>query len=169
MYKRARKAMMELEADELLLEEYKVLEVKHLQLNKDITEENRFYQRNDTLPWFWMVGVDIESTDWKQEGIFLLILIYIKNNNNNHLSGYRINWLRAKARYDRWKEEKIWVVNEMKWVQNWFGYKKNWWTRRAEECEKEGKQGHAVYAWKQAGLWDGFMNKAEEAFKLIKN
>lgn len=73
MYKRARKAMIELEADEQLLEEYKVLEVKHLQLNKDITEENRFYQRNDTLPWFWMVGVDIESTDWTQEGIFLLI------------------------------------------------------------------------------------------------
>lgn len=65
--------MIQLKADELLLEEYKVLEVKHLQLNKDITEENRFYQRNDTLPWFWMVGVDIESTDWTQEGIFLLI------------------------------------------------------------------------------------------------
>ena len=73
MYKRARKAMIELEADEQLLEEYKVLEVKHLQLNKDITEENWFYQRNDTLLWFWMVGVDIESTDWTKEGIFLLI------------------------------------------------------------------------------------------------
>jgi hypothetical protein len=55
--------MIQLKADELLLEEYKVLEVKDLQLNKEITEENRFYQRNDTLPWFWMVGVDIESTD----------------------------------------------------------------------------------------------------------
>jgi hypothetical protein len=76
--------MIQLKADELLLEEYKVLEVKDLQLNKEITEENRFYQRNDTLPWFWMVGVDIDSTDWKQEGKFLTnILICIKDINNN--------------------------------------------------------------------------------------
>jgi hypothetical protein len=57
----------------------------------------------------------------------------------------------------------------MKWVLNWFAYKKNWWTRRAEECKKEGRDGHAVYAWKQVGLWSGFMNKAEEGFKLIMN
>jgi hypothetical protein len=57
----------------------------------------------------------------------------------------------------------------MKWVQNWFAYKKNWWTKRAEECERQGREGHSVYAWKQTGLWNGFINKAEEAFKLIRN
>lgn len=38
--------MVLLEADESVLEEYKALDVKDLQLNKDITEENHFYQRN---------------------------------------------------------------------------------------------------------------------------
>lgn len=62
MYRRARNAMTRLGADDCLLEEYKKLDGKDLQINKDITEENRFYQRNDTLPWFWMIGCEDQST-----------------------------------------------------------------------------------------------------------
>ena len=46
-----------------------------------------------------------------------------------------------KARYDRWKEEKIWVESEMMWVKNWFAYKEGGWTGRAKESEKEQKGG----------------------------
>ena len=52
MYRRARSAMIRLGADTSILEEYKALKEKDLQLNKDITEESRLYQRKDILPGF---------------------------------------------------------------------------------------------------------------------
>ena len=67
MYKRARSAMIRLDAEESILEEYKALTEKDLQLNKDITEESRLYQRNDVLPWFWIVTT-VGQTDISQEG-----------------------------------------------------------------------------------------------------
>jgi hypothetical protein len=30
---------------------------------------------------------------------------------------YRVNWLRAKARYDWWSEEHILIPNEMNWTR----------------------------------------------------
>ena len=71
MYRRARSAMVRLGADSTLLKEYQALKKKDLQLNKDITEANRlFYQRNDSLPWLWMVGIEgqHEMTDCSKEG-----------------------------------------------------------------------------------------------------
>ena len=35
-------------------------------------------------------------------------------------SVYRVNWLRAKAHYDRWEEELTMVVHEMEWTTLWF-------------------------------------------------
>jgi hypothetical protein len=49
------------------LDEYKASTENDLQLNKDITEESRLYQRNDVLPWFWIVGTE-NQTDVTQEG-----------------------------------------------------------------------------------------------------
>ena len=64
--------MTHLGGDQSLLEQYKTLSIKDLQLNKDITEANRYYERNDTLPWFWMVGVENQGTtkDLSTEGEF---------------------------------------------------------------------------------------------------
>ena len=67
MYRRARSAMIQLGADTSILEEYKALKEKDLQLNKDITEESRLYQRKDILPWFWIVSNE-NQTDITQEG-----------------------------------------------------------------------------------------------------
>lgn len=66
MYRRARSAMIRLGAEKPILDEYKVLTEKDLQLNKDITEESRLYQRSDVLPWFWIVTTG--QTDIRQEG-----------------------------------------------------------------------------------------------------
>jgi hypothetical protein len=67
MYRRARSAMVRLGADTSFLEEYKALKEKDLRLNKDITEESRLFQRNDILPWFWIVSSDDQS-DVTKEG-----------------------------------------------------------------------------------------------------
>jgi len=68
-YKRARKAMERLGADDAMLGKYQELEREHLKLSGDITEENRFGQRNDVLPWFWRLeGQNAEQDNtWMQE------------------------------------------------------------------------------------------------------
>lgn len=51
--------MIELQSDKLNV--YLPLEDKHLTINKDITEENRLDQRNDIMPWFWMIKTGMEN------------------------------------------------------------------------------------------------------------
>ena len=70
--------MVLLGADATLLKEYQVIQKKDLELNKDISEANRFFQKTDSLPWIWMVGIQGQSemTDWSKEGRFF---IYIPN------------------------------------------------------------------------------------------
>ena len=72
MYGRARHAMTCSGENQSLLKQYKTLSIKDLQLNKDITEANQYYQRNDTLPRFWIVEIENQGTtkDWSTEGEF---------------------------------------------------------------------------------------------------
>ena len=52
-YRRARRALEHLGADDSTLAHFQMLQTKDLKLSLDITEENRVGQRSDTLPWFW--------------------------------------------------------------------------------------------------------------------
>jgi hypothetical protein len=64
-----------------------------------------------------------------------------------------VNWLRAKARYDRWKEELVVVKNEMTWTLLWFERQEREWERRAFWAETHSMQGHRCYAEKQVIMW----------------
>lgn len=67
-YMLARKAMVSLGADEDLLETYKIIQDSDLDVSKDITEENRFGQRNDVMAWFWRIGGQQQpSGQWMEE------------------------------------------------------------------------------------------------------
>jgi hypothetical protein len=74
-YRRARKALERLGADNTTLMQYQELRTEHLKLGKDITEENRVGQRSDVLPWFWRLdGQNIEHHDtWMEECKFIFI------------------------------------------------------------------------------------------------
>jgi hypothetical protein len=78
---------------------------------------------------------------------------------------YRINWLRAKARFDRWDEELITVCHEMKWTVMWFGHQAGEWRRRAEQSQLIGKQGLQAYAEKQVVMWETFREEAVKGFR----
>jgi hypothetical protein len=67
---------------------------------------------------------------------------------------YRVNWLRAKARFNRWEEEVNIVQHEMEWTVRWFEYQYHVWDGRAEESMEKGQAGHASYAWKQQEMWN---------------
>ncbi|KAG1887376.1 hypothetical protein F4604DRAFT_1571084, partial [Suillus subluteus] len=75
---------------------------------------------------------------------------------------YRVNWLKAKARWQRWEEELSLVRYEMGWTVSWFRYKKEGWERR---FHKATKHGHRAYAQRQVLLWERFLLDAENSFK----
>ncbi|KAI6127051.1 hypothetical protein F5141DRAFT_994290, partial [Pisolithus sp. B1] len=100
-YQRARQAILRLDPDVDTAEKYPEILPEDLAVSKEVTEENRFGQGSSKLAWFWMMDV------------------------------YRINWLKARARRDRQKEEVSLVRHEMLWTCLWFEYHKNMWEKRA--------------------------------------
>ncbi|KAG9317919.1 hypothetical protein JVU11DRAFT_2151 [Chiua virens] len=94
-YLRALEALKFLDAGQNILDKYQPIKQEDLGLSKDITEENRFGQSSHVLPWFWRIdGADHGVSDWNDE--FL-----------------RVSWLKARARYQRWREELDMVKEEM--------------------------------------------------------
>ena len=60
---------------------------------------------------------------------------------------YRVNWLRAKARKERWEEEIELVRSEMDWTLNCFQHHEKEWKQRAKEAKSPGC---VAYAWRQS-------------------
>jgi len=79
---------------------------------------------------------------------------------------YRVNWLRAKARVDRWVEEQTLVKHEMQWTILWFQNQVNLWSDRSKREDSFLSPGHKPYAIKQKKLWNEFQRKAKERFAL---
>ena len=77
---------------------------------------------------------------------------------------YCVNWLRAKACQDRWKEELLIVQHEMKWTVRWFKHQIKEWTARLNKRVEENKPGHVVYAKKQIAMRKMFIKKSEPGF-----
>jgi hypothetical protein len=79
---------------------------------------------------------------------------------------YRVNWLRAKARVDRWEEELTLVKNEMLWTTLWFRHQADIWSDHSRRDDNYLPIGHKAYAAKQEKLWNAFLKKASERFAL---
>ena len=65
----------------------------------------------------------------------------------------RICWLKARARYERWREELEMVKHH-----------EHEWERRRSEARSPG---HKAYAAKQKSVWEKFRQKAEESFGAL--
>ena len=63
VYHTSRKALKKLGVQSDILKRfYRPIRDQDLQVNKDLTEANRYYQKNDTLPWFWLLeNVDVHA------------------------------------------------------------------------------------------------------------
>jgi hypothetical protein len=97
------------------------------------------------------------------------VLIYCLENCNTEIQFYfivyRVNWLRAKARYDRWSEELKLVREEMRWTKRCFAYHSREWARRAEAYKENGdKRGHYSYALSQVHMWNSWEERAHGRF-----
>ncbi|KAG1801986.1 uncharacterized protein BJ212DRAFT_1246864, partial [Suillus subaureus] len=144
-YQRARLAMERLGMDQDSLENiYQEILPEQLNIDKEVTEENRFGQGSDKLAWFWRVnGAKKSQKDaWMNEF-------------------YRMNWLKAKARWNRWEEELSLVQHEMGWTIGWFKHQEEKWHQWWNEAMKSG---HQPYAYRQVLVWKAFVMEAEEKF-----
>jgi hypothetical protein len=72
--------------------------------------------------------------------------------------------LKARARYERWREELEMVKHEMFWTTLWFKYHEEEWERRRNEAKNSG---HKAYTAKEKGVWEKFRQKAEESFRTL--
>jgi len=77
---------------------------------------------------------------------------------------YRVQWLRARARYDRWAEEEISLAREMKMVVQYFASMTKKWTVLRDGVDEVSNPGHRCYAAKQSHMWATFGHQASVAF-----
>ena len=165
VYRRARGALQHLKAPREVMDIYKPILANDLTISGDVVEEQRLGQRNDVLAWFWHIGAPQgdQGDDWMEECEHSSRIVFTIDSNEES-EVYRVNWLWAKAWFDRWQEEVQLVMNEMKWTELWFDHHKDLWAKRAGYSMEQGLIGHSCYAWKQAGMWEAMARDAAEIF-----
>ena len=69
MYTLARKAIVDLGADSVLLDRYKVLTPQDLSVKTSVIAPQVRGQRNKSLPWFWTMDVrrDTDIGGWMED------------------------------------------------------------------------------------------------------
>jgi hypothetical protein len=75
-----------------------------------------------------------------------------------------VNWLRAKARHQRWEEEVTILQNEMKWIKLFFQHQIQVWEARRNRATSMKKFGHQLFAAKQVWMWRKFLSDASHTF-----
>jgi hypothetical protein len=102
---------------------------------------------------------------------------------------YRVHWLKAKARRNRWNEEFILLSSEMDWTVLYYRYQASRWQQRADQvdaggtgqsgigvegnaadgkCDDGTMRGKICYAMKQKHLWHTMAEWATIAFERSK-
>jgi hypothetical protein len=80
---------------------------------------------------------------------------------------YRVNWMRARSRLDRWKEELAITNREMVWVLRWFETRRAEWVARAEASVNGGPSGSVSYACRQAAGWKELRDASGDVFHRV--
>jgi hypothetical protein len=78
-----------------------------------------------------------------------------------------VHWLRAKAQFERWKEEKDSIHNEVVWIPAYFHSKAECWQRWMNIAAKNQLPGHMLYALSQAHAWEEMCQSSRKALLLI--
>lgn len=65
-----------------------------------------------------------------------------------------MHWLRAKAQFERWEEEKDSIHNEAVWIPAYFHAKAECWRKWMEMAAEAKFPGHEAYASRQVHAWE---------------
>ncbi|EAU88973.2 hypothetical protein CC1G_10669 [Coprinopsis cinerea okayama7 len=150
VYNQARWAMRRLGADTTTLLHYRAIKPDDIRAVTAIYQPNARGQRNKSLSWIWNLNVSGDS----QKSEYLEEL-------------YRVNWLRAKSRHDRWREEFTLLTSEMDWVLNFFTFKQREWTDLSQK--RSESPGHMAFARREAEKWGLLYTQARKAFEKTRN
>lgn len=93
------------------------------------------------ISWIWRVAGVPERDDLHSDEL---------------TEGVRVDWSKARARVDRWREEKCMVQEEMRRVLEFLEHKAEWWLLQRARRTDEGlalQQGLMAYAHKQADVY----------------
>ncbi|KAK7696208.1 hypothetical protein QCA50_000861 [Cerrena zonata] len=140
VYITTRKAMIVLGADRDILSKYKPLNKTDLAASTAVADSNARGQRRDQLSWIWQTFSNTNSPDFMNEML-------------------RVNWLRAKSRRDRWREEKILLRSEIDWTRIFYQRQVDLWIDRSADVSR-GAHCHAL---RQADTWRRFVYLAQKA------
>ncbi|KAH9942082.1 hypothetical protein B0H21DRAFT_824229 [Amylocystis lapponica] len=135
--------MVSLGAPEALLNHYKVLRQEDLKVSTAVADPNMRGQRATTMAWFWTMDIrgDAEGQAWMEEF-------------------YRINWIKAKSRYDRVREEHDLLKHEILWTNIFFVHQSEAWINRMR---------HRAFAGKQADMFKALADEASALHKFTMN
>ena len=141
---------------------YKPLEVKDMKANTAVADPNAAGQRNVRLAWFWASDLSGDMADNAR----MAECEWLKTSQcmSNCRLVHRVNWLRARGRYHRWREEFNITSHEMEWVTRFFMHQIKKWTMWKEVAVTGGKNGHVCYAEAQIDIWRRLAEDANERF-----
>ncbi|KAF5341217.1 hypothetical protein D9611_005928 [Ephemerocybe angulata] len=98
-----------------------------------VYDPNQPGSRDEELSWIWHLNVEGDSDN----------SAYIEE-------VYRLSWIRAKSRFDRWTEELVMLKAEMEWFVRFTEYRK----LKAESwAELSSTEGAKSYAYRHANMW----------------
>ncbi|EPS98310.1 hypothetical protein FOMPIDRAFT_59073, partial [Fomitopsis schrenkii] len=146
VYTHARDAMKRLLMEDQLASRFQPLEQSDLRVITEVVDNKEPGARDKAVPWIWAVDVggDTANSAWLTEM-------------------HRVNWLRQKARSDRWKEQHVLVQEEMKQTVRTFEWKASRW----DSLQGHIRPGHQSYARRQSALWRGMAVAAREEFLRV--
>lgn len=78
---------------------------------------------------------------------------------------YCVHWLKAKARMNRWGEDKALTLSEMVWVPLFFIHQADEWHSRSLKDGEASNSGKACYARKMESMWRQLHVDAETRFQ----
>lgn len=161
IYRRARQAMIDLGASDVLLEMYKELTNADMNSSTAVQEPNKRGQRDVELSWIWKTpGIftgDEDTFLTERELIIPLCSIFLLP----IVTVLRVNWIRAKSRRDRWNEELSVTKHEMVWVMLWYQNRAALWKGRAKAAVQPEL---APYAHRQSDNWETMKEVAHTIF-----
>lgn len=133
---------------------------EELRSKKKKAKQNRPSEGRRELSWIWLRQgpggrpTEALSADEISDGepLISVSLSYLET---DPVADMRAEWAWMKARADRWSEEVIWLVEEMRRILQYFCWRATWWKRRRalrKDANPAVARGLQAYSEKQAYL-----------------
>ncbi|KAK7436554.1 hypothetical protein VKT23_019108 [Stygiomarasmius scandens] len=124
------------------------IEDRDLLMKTDWEYPGRLGQSQEKMAWFWLDAGVPANVELDRCPIMTKF--------------YKVNYLKAHARWQRWKEEKVIVRKEMQWRIQWFEHAASTWHQRAQKPDI--CLGARCFALAETERWKNFADRSRKAF-----